>query len=261
MKSINDQPINDENLLMIYYQEAKQQEIDDCLKSPQACQQLNQLEADMKSIEKAQQLQAAGHQLPDDYGQQLWNQIANQLVAEESKQPKKRAAWLQHIKNSLWVPRYSVASFAMFMGLVLVAFYAGRQQNEITTGIDIQQQLLAQNIQLHLTQSEIFLTQVSNGNGSYNSQATAQRLLSSNRIFKQALAHYDGQYTEQILQDLESIFLEYSNGASTGAENQTHGQQPQANWISDTKSSDLPNKLMFQIKAVKQQLAQKNDII
>ncbi|MGJ8664529.1 MAG: hypothetical protein ACSHWU_12810, partial [Marinicella sp.] len=136
-------------------------------------------------------------------------------------------------------------------------------KNQSTGSFDkqLQEQLLAQNINLHLTQSEIFLTQVSNGNDSFDSQAAAQRLLFSNRMFKQALVNHDSQFTHQILQDLEPILLEHANGSPSNS-TQSHGNQPQVNqagvnWVSDNKATDL----MFQIKAMKQQLSQKNDII
>jgi len=261
MKPTNDQPISDKDLLMIYFKEAKQHEIDDCLNNADSCQRLDQLETDMKTIEQAQRSGKREHQLPEEYGQQLWHKIADKLVTEDAKGQPQRSHWLHQIKNLMLVPQYSLASFAVVLVLVSVAFFVGRQHSGTGFDIDLQEQLLAQNIQLHLTQSEIFLTQVSNDNGSYNSQATAQRLLSSNRIFKQALANHEGQFTQQILQDLEPILLEYSNGASAGAENQSHGQQPQASWVSDSKSNDQANNLMFQIKAMKQQLTQKHDII
>ena len=247
-------PTDDEKILLVYLGEAEQKDLDDCLQSPELCQQLDQLEVEMKIIENAPN----SHELPDDYGQQLWHKIADQLAEPTTKASRN---WLSHLKQMFLVPQYSLASFAAVLGMVLLAFYAGRQQNPNSIDAGLQEQLLAQNIQLHLTQSEIFLTQVSHGNGSYNSQATAQRLLSSNRIFKQALTNHQGQFTSQILQDLEPILLEYANGSSVNTPNQTHGQQPQANWVSDSKSIDLPNNLLFQIKTMKQQLAQKNDII
>ncbi len=263
MKPTNDKPtkdecISDEKLMMVFFKEAKQQEVDDCLKNDETCRRLDQLEADMNAIEQAQ----SQPDLPEDYGQQLWNQISEKLVIEPVKGHSKNISWLEKLKNLVLMPQYSLASFAVVVGLVAVAFYAGRQQNDHVLGIDLQEQLLAQNIQLHLTQSEIFLTQVSNDNGSYNNQAMAQRLLSSNRIFKQALAKHEGQFTTQLLQDLEPILLEYANDSddtksSQGIPNQSHGQQPQANWVNDS----ISNNLMFQIKAMKQKLAQENDII
>jgi hypothetical protein len=249
-------PTDDEKILQVYFGEAEQKDLDHCLQSQELCQQLDQLEADMKIIENAPN----SLELPEDYGQQLWHKIADRL-GEPTTRAKTSNSWLNHLKQMFLVPQYSLASFVAVLGLVMLAFYAGRQQSNEVMGSDIQEQLLAQNIQLHLTQSEIFLTQVSNGNGRYNSQATAQRLLSSNRIFKQALTNHQGQFTSQILQDLEPILLEYANGSPVNTPNQTHGQQPQANWVNDSKSIDLPNNLLFQIKAMKQQLAQKNDII
>jgi|GEM_PF-1368787 len=244
---------DDEKLLMIYFNEAQQKDFDPNLSSSDLSGQLEQLEADMNAIENAQNQ----YDLPEDYGQKLWSQIEDKIVAKEPNQPSNASNWLQSLKNIFLVPQYSLASFAAILALVLVAFYAGRHQSSAVMGNQLQEMLLAQNIQLHLTQSEIFLTQVSNDNGSYNSQATAQRLLSSNRIFKQALVNHDGQFTNQLLQDLESVLLEFANGRSANYSDQIHGQQPQVNWVNDTKSNDL----MFQIKAMKQKLAQKNDII
>lgn len=241
--------IDDEKLLNVFFGEASQEEADAVLKSKQACDQLDQLEADMQAINNA----SNEHHLPDDYGQQLWQQIADQLESPA----KTKISWWHKLQNYMLQPQYSLASFVLVAGLVMVAFFAGRQQ--VNGGIDgqLQEQLLAQNIQLHLTQSEIFLTQVSNGSSISNSQLTAQRLLASNRIFKQALANYDGQFTQQTLKNLEPVLLEYANHKTYLAPNQIHGQQPQANWVNNSSSNDL----MFQIKTMKKQLAEKNDII
>ncbi|MCX7553357.1 hypothetical protein OS175_05660 [Marinicella sp. S1101] len=240
--------IDDEKLLMVYLGEASQEETDAVLQSKQACEQLDQLEADMQAIENASNAHNQ-NPLPADYGQQLWHQIADQLESPAEN----KVSWWHKLQSYMLQPHYSLASFVLVAGLVMVAFWAGRQQ--VNGGIDgqLQEQLLAQNIQLHLTQSEIFLTQVSNGNGTSTMQSTAQRLLTSNRIFKQALANYEGQFTQQILKNLEPVLLEYANNPA----NQIHGQQPAANWVNNSTSNDL----MFQIKTMKKQLAEKNDII
>ncbi|WP_223788337.1 hypothetical protein [Marinicella meishanensis] len=243
---------DDEKLLMIYFNETDDKTRDDGLQSPEVCDQLNQLEADMNAIERAAEQQ---HPLAEDYGQQLWERIADRLDDNPGIELP-RLSWWQKLQNYWLMPQYSLASFALVIGLVLVSFYVGKNQTDDALNRQLQEQLLAQNIQLHLTQSEIFLTQVSNGNGAFNSQATAQRLLSSNRLFKRALAQHDSQFTSQLLQDLEPILLEYANGSAAGNPNQTHGQ-PRVNWVKDSSSSDL----MFQIKTMKQQLAQTNDLI
>jgi hypothetical protein len=244
---------DDEKILMIYLNEADQQDIDDCLASPELCEQLDQLEADMNAIEQAQ----SQPQLPDDYGQQLWNKITDKLEVQATNNSElSQPGWLEKLKNWLLQPQYSLASFTAVLALVMVAFFIGKQQQNEGFDYQMRDQLLAQNLQLHLAQSEIFLTQVSNGNGSARNQRTAQRLLSSNRIFKQALTQHQGQFTYQLLNDLEPLFLEYANGAPTY--NQTgSSQQPRASWVNQTDSNDL----MIQIKAMKQQLATENDII
>ena len=101
---------------------AEEKEVDACLKNPQACQQLDQLETDMRLIEQAQDQQA----LPDDYGQQLWQQIADQLQPENNSLPKEPVNWLQRLKDTLLVPQFSIASLVLVTGLVMVAFFAGR---------------------------------------------------------------------------------------------------------------------------------------
>lgn len=240
-------PIDEEKLLMIYFDEADKSDIEACLKSPEGCQQLDQLEAEMNTIDTAQN---TGHPLPEDYGQQLWNQIADRLPEVSPATPPVPTVW-QRLTGWLMQPQYSLASVATVMALVLVAFFAGRQQNTGGLNADLQQQLLAQNIQLHLTQSEIFLTQVSNGNGVGSGQLTAQRLLTSNRIFKHALAGQQGQVTQQLLQELEPVLLEYANGAPADT------QQPRASWVNEQNSRGL----MFRIKTMKQQLAKRDEII
>ena len=244
---------DEEKLLMIYLNEADKQDVETCMNSPEWCQRLDQLEADMQAIEHNQKTPV----LPDDYGQQLWNKIADNLVVDETTQPTSESSgWLHKCRTWLFQPQFSLASLAGVMVLLMVAFLAGKQQGNEGINTELREQLLAQNIQLHLTQSEIFLTQVSNGTGAFNGQATAQRLLSSNRIFKQALTHYDGQFAEQILNDLEPILLEYANGAPTYNQSES-SQLPQANLVNSSDGKDL----MFQIKAMKRQLAKENNII
>ena len=242
---------DEEKLLMIYLNEASQQDIDDFLASPESCEQLDQLEADMNAIEQFHQQ----HVLPDDYGQQLWHKIADKLEPAATNESA-AMSWLLTLKKWLLQPQYSLASFFGVLLLLFAAFWAGKQHNSPVLNQQLGEQLLAQNVQLHLAQSEIFLTQVSNGKETTNHQMMAQRLLSSNRIFKQALTQYEGQFTYQLLSDLEPILLQYANGAPTYRQGSSD-QQPRASWVNHTGSTDL----MLQIKAVKQQLATENDII
>ena len=101
-------PIDDEKLMMIYFDEAEKADIEEGLKSPELCQQLDQLEADMNIIDNAQN---AGHTLPDDYGQQLWNQIADRLP-DAPAVPTTGANFWQRLSAWLMQPQYSLASVA-----------------------------------------------------------------------------------------------------------------------------------------------------
>ena len=116
----------------------------------------------------------------------------------------------------------------------------------------------AQNIQMHLTQSEIFLTQVSHQSNNTSGadtgmelQTMAQRLLTSNRIYKKALAGYDSQFTQQVLSDLEPVLLEVANRSNTQLASKTV----------TANSANTSQKLLFQVKSMKQQLANDNTII
>lgn len=241
--------ISEEKLMLLHMGELSPEESAELLKSAEVCDQLKLLEADMQAFElKAQ------NTLPEDYGHQLWNRISEDIKAEEASfnEPgifKKIADWFH-------TPQFSFASMAMVAMLVITAYWMGRQ--DVIDNTDFSQQLLAQNLQMHLTQSEIFLTQVSHQSNNKTDADTgtelktmAQRLLISNRIYKKALAGYDSQFTQQVLSDLEPVLLEVANRSNSQLASMTVA----------ANSANTNQKLLFQVKSMKQQLANNNTII
>ncbi|WP_154223022.1 hypothetical protein [Marinicella rhabdoformis] len=239
--------ISEEKLMLLHMGELSPEESAELLKSAEVCKQLNLLEADMQAFELKTQ-----NPLPEDYGHQLWNRISEDIKAEETRfnEPgffKKLADWFH-------TPQFSFASMAMVAMLVVTAYWMGRQ--DVIENTDFSQQLLAQNIQMHLTQSEIFLTQVSHasnnstgGNTGTELQTMAQRLLISNRIYKKALAGYNSQFTQQVLSDLEPVLLEVANRSKTQLA------------VMPNTGNNRAQDLLFQVKSMKKQLANDNVII
>ncbi len=236
--------INEEQLMMLYFGELGSKESKRLLRSPEVCAALRQLETDMQVIE-----QQDNNPLPDDYGHQLWDRISGRIDA--SGQRQKEAGWQRFIQ---WiaVPQYSFASLMLAALLVLSAYWIGRNEHSDITTNDISGQLLAGNIQMHLTQSEIFLTQASNQDLDRNQlQTMAQRLLVSNRIFKRAAANHEGQHTALLLSNLEQILLEYANGAPSESTTLPAMQD----------KSNRGHDMLFQVKSMKQQMAKDENII
>lgn len=235
--------ISEEQLMLLHMGELSPEESRELLKSPEVCERLKQLEADMQAFKT--QLQ---NPLPDDYGHQLWQRISDKIAQPEAT--FKEPPWLRKVADWFHTPQFSFASMAMVAMLVLTAYWMGRQ--DVIDETDFGQQLLAQNIQMHLTQSEIFLTQAKNEDlGNIQLQTMAQRLLTSNRIYKRAAASHDGQHTALLLSNLEQILLEYANGAPSESTTLPALQD----------KSNRGQELLFQVKSMKQQMAKDDTII
>lgn len=235
--------ISEEQLMLLYLGELDPKQAERLLQSAEVCAQLRQLEADMQAIENQTE-----HHLPDDYGHQLWDRIADRIVSEPHRQ---RPSIWQQLSQWLAAPQFSMASIMLVGVLVFSAYWTGRQdQSDMSE--DLTNQLLAQNIQMHLTQSEIFLTQAKNrGLGNDQLQTMAQRLLTSNRIYKRAAVNHEGQHTALLLSNLEQILLEYANGAPSESTTLPALQD----------KSNRGQELLFQVKSMKQQLAKDDNII
>jgi hypothetical protein len=235
----------DYDLLMVYLNECDDKQLEQqILSSSDACERLKQLELEMNTIETT----IDNTPTDEEYGHQLWNKIANQL------EPIKQVTWFEKIKNNLFKPQFSVAGLAAVFVASVTFYLLGSYNNTSTEDIDkndYANQLLTQNIQYHLTQTDLFLTQVSNMPEQSQTPMMlnlANHLLSSNRIYKTALSHSssnenDTKKMNQLLVELEQVLTEISNSSPDQKQNHlyqyTHDQ------------------LLYKVKTFNQQL--KND--
>jgi hypothetical protein len=239
----------DYDLLMVYLNECEDKQLQQqILSSASACKRLEQLEKDMNNIE------TSINPIQDDseYGHQLWNKISNKL-----HEPTKQSLF-EKIKLKLLAPQFSFAGLAAVFVASLTFYMLGANQNvPITEENTISNQLLAQNIQFHLAQSDIFLTQVSNMPEQSQTPmmlSTARHLLSSNRIFKSAMKNNrstnkstNNQHINQLLIELEQVLTEISNSSPDKKQQQIH--------------DFTNNKLLYKVKSINQKLKNNNTLI
>jgi len=234
--SNKDKKFDDFDALMVYLNESDNQKLaEEILSSPQGCKQLEGLQNDMNTIED----KINEYQTDEEYGSELWNKISDRL-----EEPTK-LTWVQRIIKQMMQPQFSaVGLVAIFV--IAVTFYAmGLNQGavEINSHNTVNQQLLSQNMQLHLAQTDMFLTQVSNMQSQQRSPVlikTAESLLASNRIYKNAYTNNNNKRLKILLTELEQVLLEVSNGDS----NNSH------NYISEYANKQL----LYKVKSSNQQL-------
>ena len=240
---------SDYDLLMVYLNECEDKQLEQqILSSPDACERLKQLEIEMNTIDTT--IETA--HTDEEYGHQLWNKISGQLDQAEE------LTWFEKIKRKIFMPQFSIAGLAaVFVASVTFYMLGSYNNNPIQTEENngYANQLLAQNIQYHLTQTDLFLTQVSNMPEQSQTPmmiSTAKHLLSSNRIYKTALSstatkQKDNTKMNQLLVELEQVLTEISNSSPDQKQNHlyeyTHDQ------------------LLYKVKTFNQQLKNNNPII
>jgi hypothetical protein len=229
---------------MVYLNECEDKQLQQqILASASACKRLEQLEQDMKNIETS----LDPIETDKDYGHQLWNKISNKLHNPE------KLSLFEKIKLKLFAPQFSFAGLAAVFVASLTFYMLGANQNSPVTEVNnVSNQLLAQNIQFHLAQSDIFLTQVSNMPEQSQSPMmlnTARHLLSSNRIFKSAMVSNqstNNQHINQLLLELDQVLTEISNSSPDN-------KQQMYEFTND--------KLLYKVKSINQQLKNNNTLI
>ncbi len=209
------------------------------LKSEQGCQQLGAWQEDMKSIENT-----LDQEVDQDYGAEVWNAIVDKL--DNHPKPNRWRHWL-----SAWQqPRFSALGLALVCVIAVNFYLLGRNHGQPVdqlTNAAAYQQILAQNMRLHLAQTDAFLTQFSNVQNTNELpmlMETAQGLLLSNRLYKNAVANDKDRQLPTLFNELEKVLIEISNGHSPLKQQylQNYTQQ----------------QLLFKVKSIRQQLASKS---
>ena len=239
---------SDYDILMVYLGECEDENLkQEILASPLACQQLAELENDMSKVES----NINQNDLDSDYGQNLWNHISNKL-----EPPEYTKNWFESLSALIFAPRFSMAGLAVVFVAAISFYLIGAYDKNIVLKSNTHQhskQLLAQNLQYHLIQTDLFLTQVSNMPEQSQSKMmlnTANYLLSSNRIFKTAFNNDSNNPNikiKQLLTELDQVLTEISN--STPDQKQDHIYQY------------THNQLLYKVKSFTQQLKSERPLI
>jgi hypothetical protein len=156
----------------------------------------------------------------DEYGRDVWQRIRTQLPEREP-----RNAWWQSLlpnpQGFAWAGAVAV--------LVIAAFVAGRfwqQKQPITPGNvatsgapQARERIVLVAVGDHLEQSQMMLVELMNTDvtGPVNiagEQTRARELLSANRLYRQSAERLDDPAVNKVLDDLERVLLEISNGPS-----------------------------------------------
>ncbi len=222
----------DYEILMVYLKECEDKQLEnDILSSPEACIRLAELEIEMSHIED----NLNHDNLVDDYGSQLWNNIASKL-----EEPQK-SNWIDKLGHYILSSGFSKVGLAAVFVASISFYFIGHNQAELDNQNN-NNQLLSQSMQLYLAQTDVFLTQVKNTtNQSYSPLmlTTAKQLLSTNRIFKAATINRKDKQMSRLLTEIELVLTEFSNSSPEQSKNYLY---------------DYNNELLFKVKSTNKQL-------
>jgi hypothetical protein len=195
-----------------------------------------------------------------EFGEQVWNRIAPQLVP---RRPPLRvasagAAWWR----DWFSPRHLLAAAAV-AALVVVAFFAGRgtkpvAEPEIASagGESMREKVLLLAVGEHLGRSEMMLTELSNTEANRGKeklidisaeQKRAEDLLRENRLYRQTALEQGDTAVASVLDELERVLLDVSH-----TPDQVSGAQLLA--IQQRIEAD---GILFKVRVVGQQLEQR----
>lgn len=149
----------------------------------------------------------------EDYGKQVWRQIAPLL-------PAKKAKWWE----GLLLPRRMMA-FAVVAALIVLAFFVGRISKhgapggEVADTSKVRERVLVVAVGQHLGRSEMILMELVNaqpepGQKVMNLSATQRRaedLVEENRLYRQTALREGDTAMANTLDELERVLLDIAN--------------------------------------------------
>jgi hypothetical protein len=195
-----------------------------------------------------------------EYGKQVWNSIAPQLVPHRPslRVAGERAAWWR----DCFSPRHLLAAAAV-AALVVVAFLAGRGSKPTTEpeiasggGASMREKVLLLAVGEHLGRSEMMLTELSNTEAIGNKeklidisaeQKRAEDLLRENRLYRQTAMEEGDTPVASVLDELERVLLDVSH---------TPDQVSAAQLLS-IQQRITADGILFKVRVVGQQLEQR----
>ncbi len=200
--------VDDFDLLMLYYGEHENPQLAARVAADaELSVRLQQLSQDLAAIENAPLARPA-----DDYGRAVWQKLLPELGGQLN-QPAESPPWYQQ----LFMPRFSMAGLGGALALALFAFIMGQQMGpagQNTLALD-SQALLVRELETHLQQAELLLTEVANTDAaSLTVSSAAQPLLRANRLYRIAGGSKVSPQLSQLLLDMETLLLQIANASS-----------------------------------------------
>lgn len=187
--------MNDEQLLLLYYGEHDDPELAARVANdPELSRRFRQLSRQLEAIE-----QMSLPERGDDYGSEVWQKIEARLASP----PRRESFW-----KALHQPRFSLAGAAAVMFIAAMAFTLGR--HSASPQID-PRQLLASEVAAHLSQTDMLLTGLANGELDPTSDQWAQQLLLPNRLYRSAAASQADPRLANLLRELETLLLQLAH--------------------------------------------------
>jgi hypothetical protein len=195
-----------------------------------------------------------------EYGKQVWNRIAPQLVPHRPPLRVESAgpAWWR----DWFSPRHLLAATAV-LALVVVAFFAGRRTKPTTApeiasrgGASMREKVLLLAVGEHLGRSEMMLTELSNTEASRSQeklidisaeQKRAEDLLRENRLYRQTAMEQGDTAVASVLDELERVLLDVSH---------TPDQVSRAQLLS-IQQRIAADGILFKVRVMGQQLEQR----
>jgi len=171
----------------------------------------------------------------DDYGRQVWRQIAPRLR-------EKRTHWWDFFlvapRATNWLEPRRWAAVGAIAGLVLVAFLAGRFSRRggpepiATDASQVRERVLIMAVGEHLGRSEMVLVELANAeprNASQKQvnisaeQRRAEDLLEENRLYRQTALKEGDTALANVLDELERVLLDVAHGPQEATPAQLRG--------------------------------------
>ena len=198
--------LNEDELVLHYYREARDAGIEQHLKACDACR--TNLESLTRVLDAMDRLETP--EPSEAYGRRVWQRIAPQLAQVREGW---WAGWFQ--------PSRLVAAAAM-AALLIGAFLAGRvSQRRQMAGLSgpVRERIMMVAVGEHLERSQMILVELVNNESKgpvdiSEEQQRAEDLIGENRLYRQAALKSGDRAVSSVLDELERVLLEIAHSPS-----------------------------------------------
>lgn len=248
MNRENLKPVNDEDLVLLYYGEHEDLTLAATVAgSEELSERFANISAELGGLDSYQPPQPG-----IDYGQRLWRTIAPELdTAPEQKPVHVPPGWLA----GWFSPGFSPAALGVLFVAVVIAFWVGKNRSAVEPGyapaIALEtapglntDRLLRTSVAEHLSEVDLVMTEFANSSDSSARQAEwATDMLVRNRLYRQSAAVHGDARLAGFLSELEPVLIEMAYQAHEG--NLTSRKRMQ---------DEIRTKLLFRVRFMNQRL-------